>query len=183
MLIDFATIDEDTIYSLINHTISPRPIAWISTIDDGVVNLAPFSYFAPISTTPAYVMVAIGQKDTNTPKDTLQNILKHKICTINFVHQQLIDDMLNSADVLEYGISECTKYNIQTIIKDIDFPPIVKETKCALFCQFVKQIELDGEISPLILQIKKGYYSDDSIDKNLTPNINNIGRVGSGFRL
>ena len=46
--------------------IAPRPIGWISTLGrNGVVNLAPYSFFNAVSEDPHYVMFASGgRKDS-----------------------------------------------------------------------------------------------------------------------
>ncbi len=73
----------------------PRPIAWIVTDDNGVLNAAPFSYFIPISTNPALVIVAIGKEDDGTQKDTLANILKTKKATICFPNKDNVELVQN----------------------------------------------------------------------------------------
>ena len=52
--------------------IVPRPIGWISTISgDGVVNLAPFSFFNGVASGPAVVMFCPGGAQR---KDSLANV-------------------------------------------------------------------------------------------------------------
>ena len=84
MIFDFESMDETKKYKIMSNTIFPRPIAWITTQDGDTVNLAPFSYFAPLSSEPPLVVVSIAKKeDSGEPKDTFANILKHGVCTIN----------------------------------------------------------------------------------------------------
>ena len=78
MILDYKDIDDLNRYKIMSGTVIPRPIAWIVTDDDGVLNAAPFSYFIPISSNPALLIVAIGRKDDGSPKDSLANILKTK---------------------------------------------------------------------------------------------------------
>ena len=63
-------------YSLYNALVTPRPIGWISTISgDGVVNLAPFSFFNMCGGDPPSVMYcANGTHREGGPKDSLANI-------------------------------------------------------------------------------------------------------------
>jgi len=61
-------------YKLMAQTIIPRPIAWVVTEDEGVVNIAPFSYFIGLSSDPATVLISVGHKPDGSPKDTLANI-------------------------------------------------------------------------------------------------------------
>ena len=60
-----------------NQLVVPRPIGWITTLDpDGVVNLAPFSFFNAVAYVPPQVMVAFtgphaegGDKNTFIPSN------------------------------------------------------------------------------------------------------------------
>ncbi len=56
--------------------IVPRPIGWITTLSaEGVVNLAPYSFFNGVSYAPPIVMFAPnGQHPDGGPKDSLKNI-------------------------------------------------------------------------------------------------------------
>jgi len=74
-------------YKLMAQTIIPRPIAWVVTEDEGVVNIAPFSYFIGLSSEPASVLISVGHKADGTPKDTLANIRKNQKCTICMVQE------------------------------------------------------------------------------------------------
>ena len=87
MIIDYKDVNDLNRYKIMSDTVVPRPIAWIVTEDDGVINAAPFSYFVPLSSNPAVVIVSIGQKEKDVPKDSLANILKHKKATICFVNK------------------------------------------------------------------------------------------------
>lgn len=182
MILNFSTITESKKYSVISNTIFPRPIAWISTEDYGIVNLAPFSYFAPLSSEPPLVMVSIAKKeDTQEFKDTFANILKHKVCTINLAHKGLLKDLTNTSEDLPKEISECEKFGIKTKSVVADFPPMVADVKCALFCEFVKSVEIGSRYEPLILEIKHVYVNDENIDEKNHIYLDNIGRVGMEF--
>ncbi len=62
MIIDYKDVNDLNRYKIMSDTVVPRPIAWIVTEDEGVINAAPFSYFIPLSSNPALVIVSIGQK-------------------------------------------------------------------------------------------------------------------------
>lgn len=182
MILNFSTVNESKKYSVMSNTIFPRPIAWISTEDDGIVNLAPFSYFAPLSSEPPLVIVSIAKKeDTLELKDTCRNILKHKVCTINLAHKGLLKDLTNTSEDLPKEISECEKFGIKTKSVLSDFPPMVSDAKCALFCEFVKTVELNNRYEPLILEVKYVYIDDTCIDEKNHIHLDNVGRVGMEF--
>jgi len=182
MILDFSTLSKSKKYATMSNTIFPRPIAWICTEDDGVVNLAPFSYFTPLSSEPPLVIVSITNKEeTNEIKDTLSNILKYKVCTINLAHKELLQDLKNSSEDLPHEISECEHFNIATKNVLDAYPPMVKDIQCALFCDFVKTVDIGGTHEPIILQIKHIYIKDENIDEKNHIHLENIGRVGMEF--
>lgn len=60
--------------SWVNCVISPRPIAWISTLNpDGSANLAPFSHFNAIASNPGMLMVSCERRPDGRKKDTVIN--------------------------------------------------------------------------------------------------------------
>ena len=66
-------------------TVTPRPIAWITTINnEGLVNVAPFSFFTCLSSHPPLIGVTIMNRKGH-PKDTLQNIMDRGEFVINVV--------------------------------------------------------------------------------------------------
>lgn len=181
MIVDFETLSETKKYATMSNTIFPRPIAWISTEDQGVVNLAPFSYFTPLSSKPPMVIVSIGPKEDGEMKDTFANIIKHKKCTINFAHKELLEALKNSAEPLPKEISECEEFGIQTKSVLEEFPPMVAEAKCAFFCEYVTTVELNCKQNPVILEIKKMYLNDGNTDDDMKIVLENIGRVGTEY--
>jgi flavin reductase (DIM6/NTAB) family NADH-FMN oxidoreductase RutF len=53
MIFETSNLDANEIYRLLVGGITPRPIAWISTLSvDGVANIAPYSFFNVASCNP-----------------------------------------------------------------------------------------------------------------------------------
>lgn len=181
MILDFENIDDLNRYKIMSGTIIPRPIAWIVTEDNGVINAAPFSYFIPISSNPATILVAIGQKSNGAPKDTLANILSTKKATICFANKKNLEELKLTANTLEKKDSEIEKYNIKVTKTLDDFPPMVSSSQSALFCTYYSTIEIPGKTTPVILEIKKQFVEDDRISEKNHVNIENIGREGISF--
>ena len=77
MIIDPADLDTNSVYKLLVGAVVPRPIAWVSTRNrDGVLNLAPFSFFTVASREPPMLAISIGPRTggEDYPKDTLTNL-------------------------------------------------------------------------------------------------------------
>lgn len=182
MILDFSGVDETKIYKVMSYSIFPRPIAWIVTEDEGIVNIAPFSYFAPLSSNPPIVVVSIGLKEDESPKDTRANILKHKKATICLVEKEFLEKLTASSEELPHEESEAEKFAIDTHTIKAGFPPAIKGIKAAYFCELYKVCEIEGsETLPLMLEIKSGYFADEAIDEKLNIKLENVGRVGREF--
>jgi flavin reductase (DIM6/NTAB) family NADH-FMN oxidoreductase RutF len=182
MIVDFESLDGTQRYKVMASTITPRPIAWIVTVDNDIINIAPFSYFTPLSSNPATVVVSIGHKANGDKKDTLENILNTKKATICFVNQDLLDKMKLSAEPLAKEQSEAEIFDIKTeYIKD-GYPPMVSDCECAIFCDFLQIVELNGSKTiPTILEVDSYYIDDKIVDDKMNIDLDNIGRVGRAF--
>ncbi len=181
MIVDFGTLSEGRKYKTMSNTIFPRPVAWISSEDEGVVNLAPFSYFTPLSSEPPLVVVSIAHKENGEHKDTFANILRHKRCTINLAHDGLIEALKHSAEELPHEVSETEHFGIETRRILDGYPPMVADAKCALFCRLVKTLDIGSDYEPLLLEIEQMYIDDERIDPKGHIHLENIGRVGMEF--
>jgi len=162
-MIDMQTLNPKDIYKLMATHIIPRPIAWIVTQNEqGVINIAPFSYFAPLSSTPPSVVVSIGHKADGSPKDTLANIRESKKATICMVPETMLKKMHYSSKALESGESESEHFDIPTVAKLEGFPPMIKGVSTAFFCEFIQEVDLKGSPTiPLILEIKQSFVDEN----------------------
>ncbi|MDD2640668.1 MAG: flavin reductase [Arcobacteraceae bacterium] len=182
MLIDYTNLDSNKRYKIMSNTVIPRPIAWIVTEDEGIINAAPFSYFTPLSSDPAIVVVSIGQKEHGIPKDTLHNIIKQKKATICFVNEKNVEEVKLCANMLDKNQSEITTYDIKTQTILEDFPPIIASTQTALFCTFYDKIDLPSQTTPVLLEIKFQYAQEGVFNERLDGLPDNIGRTGIVFK-
>ncbi len=124
--------------------IAPRPIAWISSVDlDGVINLAPFSYFNAVSDSPPMIMFAPnGRRPTGLGKDTWQNIQQTNEFVVNLSNWNLRDAMNASSaevgpDVDEFalaGVTPAPSIHVKA--------PRVKEAPASLECRLLTRISL-----------------------------------------
>ncbi len=73
MELELANMDWVEAHELLAGMIVPRPIALVSTVgEDGVYNVAPFSFYGAMSVQPAIVYVSIGAKvRAQQKKDTI----------------------------------------------------------------------------------------------------------------
>lgn len=90
MELDPATVPPRDRHLLLTGLIVPRPIAWVSTLaTDGTPNLAPYSFFALVSSAPATLVVSVGSRG-GVPKDTLINAEATGELVVNVVGRELV---------------------------------------------------------------------------------------------
>nr|MDQ3309251.1 flavin reductase [Gemmatimonadota bacterium] len=83
-------------YQLLTSLVVPRPIAWVSTRSEaGAPNLAPFSYFAALSSSPFLVGISIGTRE-GEPKDSLRNIRTTGAFCVNVVTEAQLEGSANT---------------------------------------------------------------------------------------
>jgi flavin reductase (DIM6/NTAB) family NADH-FMN oxidoreductase RutF len=182
MILDYKDIDDLNRYKIMSGTVVPRPIAWTVTDDEGVLNCAPFSYFIPISSNPALVLIAIGKKDDGSPKDSLANILKTKKATICFAKKEHADLVQKCATPLGKDESEIEKFEIEVEKSMEDFPAVISGCESALFCEYYDTYDIPGDTTPVILEVKHQFIQDDKINERNHVNIDTLARCGVKFK-
>lgn len=144
MQFDPEYLQQSAIYKLLTGAVIPRPIGWISSVsEDGVNNLAPFSFFNAIGDDPPHVMFSTTRSgDTN--KDTLNNILINKQFVVNMVTEDTVERMnLTSQTFLphedEFKIAGLTPIDSIKIK-----PKRVKESPITFECELVHHYSLEN---------------------------------------
>jgi flavin reductase (DIM6/NTAB) family NADH-FMN oxidoreductase RutF len=171
-------------YKLMAQTIIPRPVAWVVTEDEGVVNIAPFSYFIGLSSDPASVLISVGHKPDGTPKDTLANIRRHKKCTICMVEEKDLEKMHYTSKGLAHHQSEAEHFSIETQPLKEGFPPMIATAPVAYVCELNQEIDLGGGSTiPLVLNVKEIFVDDEVFtDKErLTISFDPVARIGKSY--
>lgn len=110
-------------------TVVPRPIALVSTeSEEGVVNIAPFSYFNIVTYKPAILSIAV-QRTNGKQKDTARNITAGKEAVVHVVDISNVELANITAANLAPEDSELN-YADFTPVKSVSVrPPGMKEAK------------------------------------------------------
>lgn len=137
------TLESKAIYKLLTGAIIPRPIGWIATIDqNGINNLAPFSYFNMIGDDPPHVMFST-RRDNNTNKDTLNNVLMNKQFVVNMVTEDLVEQMNATAQVVAPEVDEFELVGLTPIASAKIKPNRIKESPIQFECEMVHHYFLE----------------------------------------
>jgi flavin reductase (DIM6/NTAB) family NADH-FMN oxidoreductase RutF len=142
-------LTEKDVYKLLIGSVVPRPIAWVSTIStEGVVNLAPFSFFNVASRNPPMLCISIGPgvgEREGTEKDTLVNIRNQKEFVINVVPSSLGNEMQKTSENLPSNVDEFEAAGLTTLDSTIVKPKRVKEAPIQMECQLEQIIQLGSD--------------------------------------
>src|SRR5438132_7613937 len=93
MQFDPQIVVPQSIHKLLIGCVVPRPIAWVSSLsEDGIPNLAPFSFFMAVCNDPPTVAFSSGRRAGNK-KDTVRNIEYTQDFVVNLVDDALAEQM------------------------------------------------------------------------------------------
>lgn len=144
MQFDPKSLEQSAVYKLLTGSVIPRPIGWISTIDEeGINNLAPFSYFNILGDDPPHVMFST-RRDNNTNKDTLNNVLKNKQFVVNMVTENVVEAMNTTASSVSSDIDEFELAKVTPISSKLIKPMRVKESPIHFECEMVHHYFLEN---------------------------------------
>ena len=151
-------------YQILSSLITPRPIAWVSTLnEDGSVNAAPFSFFNVFGSRPPMVVFAPGNKEPGVLKDTARNIKRQKEFVVHTVDQAMLELMNHSAATLPYEVPELgSEYFTASEVIGV---PRIKSAPVALECSEHSCLEI-GQNRLIIgivhrVHVKDGIASQD----------------------
>lgn len=123
-----------------NALVSPRPIGWISSVsEDGIANLAPYSYFNAVSSAPPFVMFSsVGQKDSQT------NIEITGEFVVNMATADLKDALNTTSAALAPDVDEFESAGlVKATCKNVAVPRVAA-SPVALECVLAKIVELQA---------------------------------------
>lgn len=183
MIIDFKEKTAPERYHLMASSVIPRPIAWIAS-EGEVLNIAPFSYFTPLSSEPATLIVSIGHRADGSPKDTLRNLRESKKCVICIVDEDHFEAMHFSSKSLDASQSEVEVFGIPTKNMIEGFPAMPEGIKVAFFCEYLQEVDLKGSKTiPVIVEVKHLYLDNEIIsdEEKIIFEFSGIARVGREY--
>lgn len=143
MQFDPNELEHTAVYKLLTGAVIPRPIGWISSIsENGVNNLAPFSYFNAVGDDPPHVMFAAGRSN-HSNKDTLDNVLVTKQFVVNMVTEELTEQMNATAQSVPAEIDEFVLAGVTPLASLKVKPFRVKESLITFECELVHHYFLE----------------------------------------
>jgi flavin reductase (DIM6/NTAB) family NADH-FMN oxidoreductase RutF len=173
-------------YQILIGAVAPRPIAWVSTLNDGLLNLAPFSFFNVVSAKPPLLGFSPSLRQIKgdpTPKDTLRNIRETSEFVVNVVTFDVTEAMNLSSGEYDSSVDEFALAKLTTRPSQVVKPPQVAESPVSFECRLNRIIDFGtqpGSSSLVIGEIVNIHIEDHvTRDGRLDGNaLDLIGRMG-----
>jgi flavin reductase (DIM6/NTAB) family NADH-FMN oxidoreductase RutF len=149
MIIDVANAAVVDVYQMLVGVVTPRPIAWVTTIDTaGHVNLAPFSFYNAFSANPPVVVFSPTLRRDGSRKDTLRNVETTGEFVLNAAVEKLAEQVNLSSKELPYGESEVELTGLSLRPALQVKPPRLADAPVHLECKLLQIVPLgEGAIA------------------------------------
>jgi flavin reductase (DIM6/NTAB) family NADH-FMN oxidoreductase RutF len=185
MIIDPGSASPTDVYKLMIGAIVPRPIAFVSTRSpEGILNLAPFSFFTAVSANPPVICFSPMIRGANgARKDTLANIELTREFVVNVVSEDFIQQVNVCSAEFPPEVDEFAASGLTPIPSDIVTPPRVKESRINMECRLVQVIHVSSKPlgGSLVLGEVVRFHFDDALIENglIDPDkLRPVGRMG-----
>ena len=176
-------------YKLLNSTVTPRPIAWVTSVNGaGLVNAAPYSFFNVCGIEPPLVVLGL-LKDfrTRALKDTARNIIETGEFVVNLVSEADAPAMNMSSVDAPADVSEIDYAGIETTPGTVVRPPRIATAPVSFECRKVTALDIGSLQTVLIGEVLMTHIQDQFVtdpDKFYldTPAMGLVGRThGAGW--
>ena len=154
--------------SLMIGSITPRPIAFVSTTSaDGVNNLAPFSFFTGISANPPVIGFSPMINLQNRRRDSRINIEASSEFVVNIVSEHFAEQMNATAVDVAPEIDEFELSGLTPVPCEIVAVPRVAEAAVSMECKLVQIVDISQQVlggAFIIGEVVRFHVEDSIID-------------------
>ncbi|MAM22846.1 MAG: flavin reductase [Croceibacter sp.] len=178
-----------TVHGHLLSAISPRPIAFASSVDaQGRPNLSPFSFFNVFGANPPIVIFSPARRVRgNTTKHTLENAKEVDEVVINIVNYNMVQQMSLSSTEYAEGVNEFEKAGLTMLKSDLVKPFRVAESPVQLECKVKQIVETGtegGAGNLIICEVVKIHINKNVLDENGSIDqhkIDTVARMGGNW--
>ena len=189
MIIRPADLPIPKLQAYLQSAVSPRPIAFVSSIDaQGNVNLSPFSFFNMFSMNPPILVFSPSRRvRNNTTKHTLENVVEVDEVVINIVNYNMVQQTSLASCEFAKGVNEFVKSGFTEVKSDLVKPPRVGESPVSFECKVKQVIPLGtegGAGNLVICEVLLMHIHDSVLDENnmIDPyKLDAVARMGQNY--
>lgn len=187
MQFDMAALTADERYKVMSSSITPRPIAWVTSQSAaGERNAAPYSFFNMMAASPPLVVLGLMRREDGRYKDTAANIIQTREFVVNLVCEADAAAMNFSCIDGPPEFDEVAAANIATAPSSQVAPPRILSAPVSMECRLFQHIEVSPQSTVVLGEVLVFHIHDRLIDPVKlhidTPALNLIGRMhGAGW--
>jgi len=164
MYFDFSTLDVQTVYKLLTASVTPRPIAWVTSCSkDGIVNAAPFSFFNVMGRAPPVVALGLLRHEEERLNDTASNILATGEFVVNLVSHAQAEAMNVTCAPYPPDVNELECAGVTTAAAAHVTPPRIVDSPVALECTCQTSVLTGPDQLLVIGRVLAAHIRDDCI--------------------
>jgi flavin reductase (DIM6/NTAB) family NADH-FMN oxidoreductase RutF len=187
--IDLRTASSGKAYKVLTNTVTPRPIAWITSLSGaGVLNCAPYSFFNAVGFEPPLVALGLLKDPAGGGlKNTAANIVGTGQFVVNLVCEADAERMnLCSVDAPP-DVSEIELAGVETAPSVVVAPPRIASAPVSFECRKLVALDIGAQQTVVIGEVLYAHIADRFVldEQRLyldTPAMKLIGRThGSGW--
>lgn len=152
-------------YRLLTSIVAPRPIAWVSTVNDrGVPNLAPFSFFNAVAGFPPTIMFSVSYRRAEPrEKHTLRNARATGEFVCHIVDEDSAAAMILSAVDWPDELNEIALLGLPVVNCDEVRPPRIAGAPVAMECRVTQIIPVEGATNVMVLGRVLRFHVEESL--------------------
>lgn len=175
---DASTLGWEDQYKLMTGTVTPRPIALVTTIGKHGPNAAPFSFFNAIGSDPAMLMISVGTLESGN-KDTAANIMECPEFVVHIVSDDIKDKMNICAIDYPPEVNEIERAGFTTVPSKKVRPPRIVEAPVAMECKLMHMLDVGRKPYHLIVgEVVYFHYREGIVDDRFHVNVGKINPIG-----
>ena len=161
MQVDMRALDAVSRYKIIGACITPRPIAWVSSVSaDGVPNLAPYSFFNAIGNDPPMIVLGLVAHPAKGTKDTAANIRATGEFVVHLVDEAHAEVMNRSSYDHPAGVDEGALLGLAMVPAVTVRAPRIASAPVAFECETRHFIETGANQYAVLAEIVHAHVAD-----------------------
>lgn len=144
MEFDFSKVPGPDRYKLMGSSITPRPIAWVTTVSrKGLRNAAPYSFFNMMGADPPLIVLGMMRRPDGTHKDSAANILETEEFVVNLVSEADSAAMNFTCIDGPPEFDEIAAAGLPTLPSSVVGPPRIATAPVAMECRLYEAVEAE----------------------------------------
>ena len=164
MEFDFSKVSGPDRYKLMGSSITPRPIAWVTTVSSaGVRNAAPYSFFNMMGAEPPLIVLGMMRRPDGMHKDSAANILEVGEFVVNLVSEADSAAMNFTCIDGPPEFDELAAAGLSTLPSSVIGAPRIATAPVAMECRLYEAVETE-KTTVVLGEVLRFHIDDAFID-------------------